>query len=82
MEISYEEMVKDEESKEVTYTTLGVCWNLIGHEGNISRVAAGLNKAARESAKPNLRESQQKNENKNRFLSHTPKRLTFLYYYS
>ena len=30
-------------------TTLGVCWNLIGHEGNISRVAAGLavNKAAR-----------------------------------
>lgn len=32
-------------------TTLGVCWNLIGHEGNISSVAAGLpvtvNKAAR-----------------------------------
>lgn len=30
-------------------TTLGVVWNLIGHEGNISRVAAGLpvNKAAR-----------------------------------
>lgn len=30
-------------------TTLGVVWNLVGHEGNISRVAAGLpvNKAAR-----------------------------------
>ena len=32
-------------------TTLGVCWNLIGHEGNISSVAARLpatvNKAAR-----------------------------------
>lgn len=23
-------------------TNVGVCWNLIGQEGNISRVAAGL----------------------------------------
>lgn len=32
--------VKDGEVREAT--TLGVCWNLIGHEGNISSVAAGL----------------------------------------
>ena len=39
-------MVKDGEVREAA--TLGVCWNLIGHEGNISSVAAGLlvNKAA------------------------------------
>lgn len=39
-------MVRDGEVREAT--TLGVCWNLIGHEGNISSVAAGLlvNKAA------------------------------------
>ena len=44
-------------------TTLGVCWNLIGHEGNISSVAAGLpvNKAARIN-KSKISKNHQKNK--------------------
>jgi folate-dependent tRNA-U54 methylase TrmFO/GidA len=52
-------LVKDGEVREAT--TLGVCWNLIGQEGNISSVAAGLlvNKAAARNHK-----------NKNNLISH------------
>lgn len=43
------------ERKEIT---LGVCWNLIGQEGNISRVAAGLpEKKPARIIKANLTES-------------------------
>jgi len=50
-------LVKDGEVRESS--TLGVCWNLIGHEGNISSVAEGLpmNKAATITKEKNLRGS-------------------------
>lgn len=44
-----EKVYKEIQNKRKKLLTLGVCWYLIGHEGNISRVAAGLpvNKAAK-----------------------------------